>query len=118
MTEGERVQQESAADAEQMTPSPPGSTSKSHTRVVSWQCGAPGCGTQRKQVPSASLFPQKCQEKQNLQNGGKGLIHGSIKCINGRKEVQGGERQKEGNLMEKLIRKRLFFGFSCKYIFP
>lgn len=52
-------------------------------------------------MPSVSLFPQKCQEKQNLQNGGKGLIHESIKCVNGRKEVQGGERQKEGNLMEK-----------------
>lgn len=70
VTEGGRVQQESAAPP-QLTPSPPGSASKPHTRVVSWQCEYTAVGTWRKQVPSASLFPQKCQEnnktKQNLE---------------------------------------------------
>lgn len=59
MTEGGRVQQESAAPPSTLEPCTPRKHRGARTRVAGWWCEYPELGTRRKQVPSASLFPQK-----------------------------------------------------------
>lgn len=110
MTEGGRVQQESAAPS--VTPSLSGNTSQL-AHVLS-----PGrvLGPWRKQVPKASLFPHQAPRKnttkptkqQDRYDFSEDVIHGQKECVNERKEVQGGERLKEGSVAECFVSVTIF----------